>query len=153
MNDEHQEQLDCMARALADAKALLDNAVLALDEVQRSINREAWQEGATLAESTKRMLYARDNIRAFDPTGYDRRLKHARQMAVDKMNARDAALKALRQVLRVGHSDDCLFCGFKDKKACEALGVDPAKFAVEVRKPSYTTDLTGEGWDNGSLRP
>lgn len=153
MNDEHQEQLDCMAKAIADAKALLDNAVLALDEVQRSINREAWQDGATLAESTKRMLQARDNIRVFDPTGYDRRIKHSRQMAVDKMNERDAALTALRQVVRVGHSDDCLFCGFKDKKACEALGIDPAQFAVQVRKPSSTTDIPGDGRDNGAGNP
>lgn len=35
---------------------------------------------------------------------------------------RDAARAVMLSAVRLGHNDDCLFCGFKDKKLCEALG-------------------------------
>ena len=33
--------------------------------------------------------------------------------------------KHLQGIIACGHNEDCLFCGFKDKKAAEGLGIDP----------------------------
>lgn len=48
-----------------------------------------------------------------------------------------AATKTLRlqfeRILSLGHNDECVFCGFKDKQACIALGKDPAAVSEEMR--------------------
>lgn len=41
---------------------------------------------------------------------------------------------ALQRILDIGHDDDCLLCGLKDRFACEALGHDPAMYANGASK-------------------
>lgn len=74
-------------------------------------------------ERTKALEEAVENLEA-DLAGA--RVEIARLTA-----ERDLYHKALRNVLYQGHDLDCLFCGFKDKVAQQALdGIDPYKAAA-----------------------
>jgi hypothetical protein len=62
------------------------------------------------------------------PTGDLRELLTEVNMALEMTKQTEADLRgSLRKVFGVGHDNDCIFCGFKDKAAKEGLDLEPGQ--------------------------
>lgn len=60
------------------------------------------------------------------PTGDLRNLLTDVNIALGLYGESDSGLRqGLRKVVGAGHNDDCLFCGFKDRAAGDALNAEP----------------------------
>lgn len=58
--------------------------------------------------------------------------------------------EALEKIVAIGHNDDCLFCGFKDKQAIAALADPPAIAKETPLAPDGRIDLD-KGVDQGVI--
>lgn len=151
---ELREQIKTLARVEKHLRELVTEIGGKIAAWKNAMHRDAWQEGLTLAEATEQMLHASENCKhAITVEHADNQLKFAARKAIDAMNERDEARKAMLAAVVLGHDNDCLFCGFKDKKLLEALPADMAALALQRAgaEESIAPAYRGSGPNNTPL--